>query len=230
MDAETLKAQAAQAALQAVSSGMRIGIGTGTTVRHFVDQLGARLAEGSLRDVAGVPTSVATANQCQELKIPLTTLSEAPVLDLAVDGTDEVTPELDLIKGLGGALLREKMVASSARRFVVIADDRKRVSRLGTKAPLPVEVVPFEWQSHLPFLRELGANPRLRMLGEEALITDNGNYILDCDFAEGIDDPRTLDHRLLHRPGIVEHGLFLGLCRSCAIATSAGIEMIGDAL
>ncbi len=221
-DLDRLKRDAARSAVGAVESGMVLGLGTGSTILHFLDALAERLHEGEIADVTGVPTSVRTADRCAELGIPLTTLSQCPTLDLAVDGADEVDPELRLIKGLGGALLREKMVAQAARRFIVIADDSKRVRRLGTRSPLPIEVVAFEWRSHLPFLEALGGRAVLRG-GSSPYHTDNGNLVLDCSFEGGIESPDSLDRALLDRAGIVEHGLFLGLATEARLAGEDGI-------
>jgi ribose 5-phosphate isomerase A len=210
---DDLKRNAGRAALLEVRSGMRLGLGTGSTVRHFLDALGEALSRGELEDVRGVATSEETAQRATELGIPLLELHEAAPLDLAVDGADEVDPGLDLIKGLGGALLREKMVVQEARRFVVIADPAKEVDRLGARAPLPVEVVPFAWRSHLPFFRELGAEPRLRTAGAagDPYLTDNGNPVVDLTFPDGIPDPPALERALRERAGVVETGLFLGV-------------------
>jgi ribose 5-phosphate isomerase A len=198
---------------------MRIGLGTGSTVNHFLDALGAALARGDLRDIQGVPTSDATAARARELAIPLLELHEAAPLDLAVDGADEVDPHLDLIKGLGGALLREKMVVQEARRFVVIADPGKEVSRLGSSVPLPVEVVPFGWRSHLPFFQALGAEPRLRTRDGVPYLTDNGNHVVDLAFPDGIPEPEGIESELRSRAGVVETGLFLGV---------ASLVLVGD--
>src|SRR5690606_3972823 len=156
-DREALKRRAAERALDWVEDGMVLGLGTGSTVRHFLELLGERLRDGALKDVTGVPTSWDTAERATALGIPLVTLEERPRLDLAVDGADEVDPGLDLIKGLGGALLWEKIVAAAAGQLVIIVDDSKLVQRLGEKAPLPVEVVPFGWTTHLSALERLGA-------------------------------------------------------------------------
>ncbi len=225
MDLEALKREAALTAFTEVRSGMRLGLGTGSTVFHLLVGLGAALREGRLNDIAGVPTSERTARQCREEGIPLLALEEAGALDLAIDGADEIDPLLDLIKGLGGALLREKMVALQARRFIVIADHTKDVQRLGTRSPLPVEVVPFAWRSHLPFLGALGCRvvPRSGPTGDLAL-TDNGNVILDLHFANGIPDAAALARALDARPGIVDHGLFLGLCARAILATPEGVR------
>ncbi|TVP43132.1 MAG: ribose-5-phosphate isomerase RpiA [Gemmatimonadales bacterium] len=221
---EAQKKEAGIAALAEVTSGMTLGLGTGSTVRHFLEALGAALRDGALRDIRGVPTSEDTATRARTLGIPLLELHDAGTLDLAVDGADEVAPSLDLIKGLGGALLREKMVVQASRRFVVIADASKRVERLGEKAPLPVEVVSFGWQAHLSYLESLGAEPRLRTRGLEPYRTDNGNFIVDLVFPGGIGDAAGLDRALASRAGVVETGLFLGLADRCYLATAAGVE------
>lgn len=227
MDLEALKDKAAAEALELVEPGMKLGLGTGSTVAWFLKHLAAALAEGRLRDVAGVPTSEQTARICRETRIPLLDLAEHPDLDLGVDGADDVDPSLDLIKGLGGALLREKMVARATRRFIVIADATKIVDRLGTRSPLPVEVVQFAWESHLPFLSELGADPTLRRTADGApFVTDNGNYVLDCRFDGGIAEAGAVERALADRPGIVDHGLFMGLCERAFIAAPEGVRVL----
>ena len=223
--AEELKREAAARAVQLVESGMRLGLGTGSTVSHFLELLAERLGNGEVEAVSGVPTSLRTADRSRELGIPISELHELAPLDLAVDGADEIDPDLNVIKGLGGALLREKMVAAQARHFVVIADESKLVGRLGERAPLPVEVVPFAWQVHVAALTELGARPVLRVDDSEApLETDNGNYILDCHFDGGIDEPAALDEALRGRPGIVETGLFMGMTSEAFVATATGVR------
>ena len=157
------KAAAGAQAAQAVAPGMKLGLGTGSTVAFFLDALGNRYQEGELPGILGVPTSLRTEKRAGELGIPLATLEEVGTLDLMVDGADEVDPQLDLIKGLGGALLREKMVAQVTQHLIIIVDEGKLVDRLGTRSPLPVEVVPFSWKSQLPFLRGLGAEAVLRV-------------------------------------------------------------------
>jgi ribose 5-phosphate isomerase A len=191
---------------------MRLGLGTGSTVAFYLRALGRRVQEGELPGIVGVPTSRWTEREAGELGIPLTTLEEVGLLDLTVDGADEVDPELDLIKGLGGALLREKMVAQATRHMIIIADQSKLVDRLGTRSPLPVEVVPFSWESHLPFFETLGARAVLREAPNgQPFSTDNGNLILDCHFSGGIGDPLGLQDALANRAGVVESGLFLGM-------------------
>lgn len=224
--AEALKRAAAARALDEVSSGMRLGLGTGSTVAHFLDLLGEALAEGRLVDLVGVPTSEWTAARARERAIPLTTLDETPALDLCVDGADEVDPKLDLVKGLGGALLREKIVAAAAQRFVVMVDGSKEVERLGTRAPLPVEVIPFGWTSHIRAMEEVGARPVLRRDPNGApLVTDNGNYIVDLHFSNGIANPVAVQDALRRRPGVVDTGLFLGMASAVVVAAPGGIRV-----
>lgn len=221
---EALKRAAAARAVELVESGMRLGLGTGSTVAHVLTLLGDRVRRADVTDVVGVPTSVRTAERCRELGIALGELHDLAPLDLAVDGADEVDPALDLVKGLGGALLREKMVAAEARRFVVVVDASKLVDHLGERGPLPVEVVPFAWECHVPWLEGLGARPALRRGADgEPLRTDNGNVILDCRFPEGIADPPALEARLRARPGVVATGLFLGMATDVFVAEAGGV-------
>lgn len=206
------KAAAGAKAAEAVTPGMRLGLGTGSTAAFFLSALGRRFQNGELPGIVGVPTSLRTQEEAGKLGIPLSTLQEVGSLDLTVDGADEVDPALDLIKGLGGALLREKMVAQVTKHLIIIADRRKLVDRLGTRSPLPLEVVPFAWESHVPFLHELGARAVIRSGPDGAPFrTDNGNVILDCHFSKGIGDAWALQDALAKRAGVVESGLFLGL-------------------
>jgi ribose 5-phosphate isomerase A len=224
---EDLKRAAALRAIAYLTSGTVIGLGTGSTVRPLLDLLGERLAAGALRDIVAVPTSADTATRCRALGIPLTTLDEHPELALAVDGADEVGPRLDLIKGLGGALLHEKLVARAAQRFVIVADASKRVRKLGTRSPVPVEVVPFGWSTHLPFLRKLGAEPALRRTAAgDPFVTDAGHYIVDCRFSGGLRDPRAVARALALRPGIVADGLFLGMAHVAVVAGAGGVKIL----
>lgn len=224
---DDLKRAAALRAIEYVTSGTVIGLGTGSTVRPLLDLLGERLAAGVLRDVVAVPTSEDTASRCRSLGISLTTLDEHPQLALAVDGADEVGPRLDLIKGLGGALLREKLVARAAKRFVIVADASKRVRKLGTRAPVPVEVVPFGWSTHLAFFRKLGAEPVLRRtVTGVPFVTDEGHFIVDCRFPHGIKDPAAVARALARRPGIVEDGLFLGTAHVAVLAGVKGVTVL----
>jgi ribose 5-phosphate isomerase A len=224
---DDLKRAAALRAIEYISSGTVIGLGTGSTVRPLLALLGERLAAGALRDVVAVPTSGDTAARCRALGIALTTLDEHPELALAVDGADEIGPRLDLIKGLGGALLREKLVARAAKRFVIVADASKRVRKLGTRAPVPVEVVPFGWSTHLVFFQKLGAESALRRTAAGApFVTDEGHYIVDCRFRCGIKDPAAVARALARRPGIVEDGLFLRMAHVAVVAGASGVTVL----
>lgn len=223
--AETLKRAAGIEAAGLVEAGMRIGLGTGSTVAHFLLFLSERINRGGLRNVLGVPTSLWTAQRARDLGIPLTSLAEHPFLDLTVDGADEVDPNMDLIKGLGSALLREKMVAQASSRLAIIADDGKVVDRLGQISPVPVEVVQFGWEVHEKFLQAQGARPVIRQRDDgQPLTTDNGNYIIDCHFPDGIADPQALDAALAARAGIVESGLFLGMATEVIIGAQDGVR------
>ncbi len=219
------KQMAAEHGAGLVESGMVLGLGSGTTATLAVQAIGRRLREGSLRKVVGVPSSSAIAAVARESGVPLTTLDEHPVLDLDLDGADEVDPNLDLIKGLGGALLWEKVVATASRRVVIFVDESKLVGRLGTKAPLPVEVIPFGWRSHIPFVESLGGKPELRTTPDgRPFVTDEGNYILHCRF-EGIAHPEDLELHLRKRAGIVGTGLFLGIAHEVIIGRVGGVEV-----
>ncbi len=228
---ERLKQRAAYYAVHHfVTDNMVVGLGTGSTARYALEALARRLAQGELRNVVGVPTSQATAQLARELGIPLTTLEEHPNIDVTIDGADEVAPDLNLVKGRGGALLWEKIVALASRRRVIIVDETKCVPRLGTRVPLPVEVVPYGWRTHWSFLESLGAIPQLRMYpinGKKSpYLTDSGHYIIDCLFPQGIEDPHALAETLMTRVGVVEHGLFIDIATDVVIGTSRGIEVI----
>lgn len=206
-----------------IESGMALGLGTGSTVRHLVDLLGEALADGRLTDIVGVPTSIQTERQALEVGIPLVGLGDREGLDLTIDGADEISPELDLIKGLGGALLREKMVAQASRRLLIISDDSKLVDRLGTRAPLPVEVIDWAVDAQVHFLEAAGASVVLRTAPDGSPTrSDNGNVFLDCSFTGGIEDPLELEQLLAFRAGIVDSGLFLGMASEAVIASEAG--------
>lgn len=205
------KRAAALKALGVVRSGMVLGLGTGSTARFAVEEIGRRLREGVLQNIVGVPTSVTTREQATALGIPLTTLEEHPSLDLTIDGADEVDPQGNLIKGHGNALLWEKIVAAASKQLVIVIDAAKLVPRLGATRALPVEVVRFGWKTHEPAIRELGAEPTLkRNAAGEPVRTDEGHYIIHCAFPGGIADPDAVDQALKRRPGVVETGLFLG--------------------
>ena len=182
------KKRAAVAAMAHVKSGMVVGLGTGSTTRHFHEALGAAVREGKLTNIKGVPTSEWAANFAQQQGVALTTLAQQPEPDVTVDGADEIDPQMNLIKGLGGALLREKIVAASSRKMVVIADSSKVVQKLGSTQPLPVEVTPFGHETHVAFFRSLGGEPTLRQDKKKGgtFVTDNANYIYDVRFPSGI--------------------------------------------
>lgn len=225
---ETLKRAAAEAALGRVESGMVLGLGTGSTIRHFVDLLGDAVRAGRIDDLACVPTSLRTEAQAREAGLTLVGLGDPARIDLAIDGADEVSSTLDLIKGMGGALLREKMVAQAGERFIVIADVGKLVERLGTLSPLPVEVVEWGWRAHVPFLEALGARVTLREEADgEPVRSDNGHLFLDCRFQEGIADAAELDRILAARAGVVDSGLFLGMADEALIASDEGVRILG---
>ncbi len=221
------KQQAAEAAMEYVADGMIVGLGTGSTADYFLLALATALREGRLRDIHGVPTSTMSERRARELHIPLGTLADFPTCDVTVDGADEIDPQLNLIKGLGGALLREKIVAQNTRKLVIIADSSKVVPRLGTRAPLPVEVTQFANEAAEAFLRTLGCEPVLRTApGGTAYVTDNGNLIYDCRFPAGIEDPAALDAALATRAGIVESGLFLGLADIALVADDQSVRKL----
>lgn len=224
---EELKQRAAERAVDWIENGMTVGLGSGSTASYAVRALGERLRNGRLQRVIGVPTSQATEILAQECGIPLSTLSDYPQLDLTIDGADEMDDDLNLIKGLGGALLREKIVASASTEFVVVADYTKHVLRLGTGAPLPIEVIPFGWETHVGFLVQLGAEVTLRRRADgKPYVSDNGNFILDARFPDGIQDAFSLARLLERRPGLVEHGLFLQIASRACVGTHDGIVVL----
>lgn len=225
MPTEQLKREAAAAALELVEGGMRLGLGTGSTARHFVELLADRVKGGL--DVVGVPTSEATAAQAGSLGIRLVTLEEEPELDLTIDGADEVDGRLRLIKGAGAALLREKIVAAASRRMVVIADRAKRVETLGA-FPLPIEVNPFGLAATERLVARAcaGRPAALRRRPDGApVVTDGGHWILDAALGR-IEDPEALGLALHAVPGVVEHGLFLGLCDTAFFAGPDGVAVL----
>lgn len=224
---ERQKRAAAERAVEFVESGMVLGLGTGSTARHVLEVLADRLRSGALRDVVGVPTSRATERHARELGIPVTTLDREPRLDLAIDGADEVDPHLRLIKGLGGALLWEKIVATASERLVIVVDEGKLVDELGRTAPLPVEVVPFGWSTHLAFLDLLGAQATLRRGADgNPFVTDGGHYLLDCRFEGGLVEPDRVERELRQRVGVVETGLFLDLADTVVVGGAEGVRTL----
>merc|ERR1719331_919419 len=218
-----------------VSSGMVVGLGTGSTAYYAVERVGQLLKEGTLKDIIAIPTSIRTKEQAEELGIPLGTLDTNSVLDVAIDGADEVDPDLNLVKGGGGALLREKMFEVCAKKFIVIVDETKLCDGLGPGFPVPVEITPF---CHMHTLRLVGAlpslagcTPVLRMGssssnkpdGDEIAVTDNGNYIVDLEFTEPIKDVPKAASELKNTVGVVDHGLFIGMSTAVIIAGSDGV-------
>lgn len=227
MDVAELKRKASESAVDSVASGMAVGLGTGSTAFFVVEAVGRRLKEGSLKNIVCIPTSEQTAEHARKLNIPLTTFEQRPVLDVTIDGADEVAPDLSLVKGLGGALLREKIVAGASKKFVVVVDESKLVDRLGTKAPLPVEVVPFGWECLPDRFRKLGAEPALRRaIDGSVFVTDGQNYILDCRWPGGIADPAASHRELKSLVGVVETGLFIGMASVVIVAGENGIRKI----
>ncbi len=224
-DERQLKLAAAESAAAQVTDGMIVGLGSGSTAALAVNALGRRVSEG-LR-IVGIPTSESTTAQARSLGIPLTSLAAVAQIDMTIDGADEVEEgTLNLIKGLGGALLREKIVASASKRMVIVVDDRKLVSHLGSHVPVPVEVTPFGWQATARKLLDLGAKPVLRRNPDgEPFTSDGGHNILDCAFG-AIASPESLAKELDHVVGLVEHGLFIGLTSEVHVAGAGGVRVI----
>ena len=223
MTQDELKTQAAREAVGLVEPGMKLGLGTGSTARRVLEALAARREAGELDGIVGVPTSSDTKEYATELGIPLATLEEEHRLDLTLDGADEVDPALELVKGLGGALLWEKIVAAATDRLVIVVDDSKLVDTLATRSPVPVEVIPFGWRTLIGPMRALGAEPELRRNRDgDAFITDGGHYILDCTFPGGIEDAYEIEAALHALPGVVETGLFLGMADTVVVGTADG--------
>lgn len=224
LDRDHLKRAAAERALDFVENGMVLGLGTGSTASFVIEPLAARIARGLA--VVAIPTSEHTADLARRLGIPLTSFAEHRRIDLAIDGADEVQRRsLDLIKGRGGALLREKIVAAASRRFVVVVDQEKIVDRLGEHTPVPVEVAQFGWQATAAALGKLGAEPELRQAGGRPFVTDGGNFILDCRFGP-IDDPQDTERRINMTVGVVDNGLFVGRSSVVIVASDSGIDIM----
>jgi ribose 5-phosphate isomerase A len=223
-DRDAQKARAAARAVEEVKSGMVLGLGSGTTMSFVLKALAARVKSGL--KIAGVPSSGRTAEEAKHLGIPLTDFAAHRRLDLTLDGADQIARgALDLVKGLGGALLREKMVALASARMIVVADESKLVDKLGGATPLPVEIVTFGWELTLDRLKAMGAIPRLRYAADRPFVTDNGNYIADCGFGE-IPDPTELDRSLRVLFGVVATGLFCGLATMAVVGTGDGVEVL----
>jgi len=223
-DTLQLKRKAGERAVDFVESGMVVGLGHGSTAVFALRRIAQLLREGQLREIVGVPCSRQVEAEARKLGFPLTTLDEHPVIDLTIDGADEVDPRLNVIKGGGGALLREKIVAQASRREIIVVDESKLSRALGTRWPVPVEVVPFGWHTQSAYLESLGAQPS-RRLNEDGthFKTDQGNFILDSNFGP-IPNPDQLAARLNERAGIVEHGLFLELATDVIVAGGEGVR------
>lgn len=234
---EHFKQQAAIEAVKHVESGMVVGLGTGSTAKYAVLELGRRLRQGELRDIGGVPTSAATQRLALEQGIPLVEL-EAQGVDIAIDGADEIDPQLNLIKGLGGALLREKIVEASAGKFIVIADETKLVDRLG-RGKLPIEIIPFGYKSTLYQLEEMVAafnfgpeawgrveRLELRLQGQQPYVSDGGNFIVDLVFSKPLDSPEDFERNMKKIPGVVETGLFVEYAHLAIVAGVEGITTL----
>jgi len=220
------KRAAAVAAADLVEDGMVLGLGTGSTTSYFINELGRRLAEDGLR-ITGIPTSDQTEAQARKMNIPLTSFAEHAQIDLTIDGADEVEfGSLSLIKGHGGALLREKIVAFASKRMVIVADETKLVEQLGSLVSVPVEVVRFGWQATGRRLTQIGGNPSLRLgPDKKPFVTDGGNYVMDCAFGP-IVNAKEIAHHLDHVIGAVEHGLFLGFTKEVIIGGRDGVRML----
>ena len=225
LDRDRLKRDAARRAVEFVENGMIIGLGTGSTAAHVVEELAPRVAAGL--DIVAIPTSERTAAQARELGISLATFAEHRRIDLTIDGADEVQRgSLDLIKGLGGALLREKIVAAASDRLVIVVDQEKLVERLGDHTPVPVEVAPFGWQATAAALEKLGAAVALRGADRaHPFVTDGGNHILDCRFGK-LDDPGWVEREIAMTVGVFESGLFVGRSSAVVIASTDGVEVL----
>jgi ribose 5-phosphate isomerase A len=220
---DEFKRKAASFAVGFLESGMVVGLGTGSTTQFALERLGELIRTGRLRGIVGIPSSVRTETAAREAGIPLTDLETHPLIDVTIDGADEVDPELNLIKGGGGALLREKVLAQATRRNIIIVDESKLAPRLGTKWALPVEVIPFARASEERFMRSMGAAVTLRAKDGRPVTTDQGNLLLDAAFGP-MENPVAIAQQLNGRAGIVEHGLFLGLARDVIVAGKEGIR------
>ena len=223
-DVERLKEEAGVAACNFIKDGMKIGLGTGSTVRYTVIEIGRRISEEGL-NVVGVPTSEATRELALEVGIPLVTLSESGGLDLVIDGADEFDDDFSLIKGGGGALTREKIVAQSSKSMIVVADDRKQVETLGN-FDLPVEVLPFEWERTRDRISSICPGEVTLRGGSEPFVTDNDGYILDCSFGPSISEPKSLEMKILSIAGVVEVGLFVDICDVVILASNGGVSTL----
>ena len=225
-DRDALKKLAGEKAVEYVESGMVVGLGYGSTAIHALRLIGEMIRRGELEGIRAIPTADLIAEEALRAGIPLTSLEEHPRIDVTIYGADEVDPELNLIKGGGGALLREKIVAQASMLNIIVVDEHKLSPVLGTNFDLPVEIIPFGRRPLEEYLRSLGAEPKVRTKTDgKPFVTDNGNYILDCHFGT-IDDPYALSVELKNKAGTVEHGLFLDLASEVIIAAGDGIRSL----
>lgn len=221
---EAQKEAAALLAVEFIEPGMIVGLGFGSTASYAVRKIAHKISEGKLDGILGVPTALQVEREARELGIPLTTLDDNPEVDLTIDGADEVDPQLNVIKGGGGALLREKIVAQASRREIIVVDESKLSDNLGARFALPVEVLPFGWAPEAAYLESLGASAALRTIANgEPFVTDQGNWIIDAEFGP-IEDPTALSDQLDRRAGIAAHGLFLGLATDLIVGGENGLQ------
>ncbi len=225
MNRDELKKKAAEKAVEYIESGMVVGLGTGSTTRFAIEKIGELLKENLLKDIVCIPTSSDTEKLANQLEIPLTDFSQTTKIDVTIDGADEVDAQLNLIKGGGGALLREKIVAQATSKEIIIVDEGKLSEKLGEKWAVPIEVVKFAAGVEMEFLKSIGGKPVLRKVNGKPFITDEGNYIVDTNFGV-IENPGNLADKLNKRAGIVEHGLFIGLTSNVVVAFKEGIEVL----
>ncbi len=219
-----MKKISGEKAAEYVENGMIVGLGTGSTVEYTIKKLGELVKKGL--DIKGIPTSMHTKKLAKECNIPLTDLEENPVIDITIDGADEVDPNLNLIKGGGGALAREKIVAYHSKKEIIVIDETKIVKGLGVNCPLPVEVLKYGWSSTKKVLEEIGCVVQLRKIMNDPYLTDNSNYILDCEF-EIIESPEQLEKDINNIPGVVENGLFIGLVDEVIVGSRQGVMTLG---
>jgi ribose 5-phosphate isomerase A len=224
LDIEILKKNAAEKAVDYVDDGMIVGLGTGSTVKYALNKLAKRIKKEKIK-IVGIPTSSNTSKIAKELNIPLSTLDECEIIDLTIDGADEIDENLNLIKGGGGALTREKIIAANSKKVIIVADETKITKKIGISSSLPVEILPFGYTATIRKIEELGCTTKLRQVIDNPYITDNGNYIVDCDF-DGIDEPEELDAMLNNIPGVVENGLFVNLATMAIIGSREGIKTL----
>jgi ribose 5-phosphate isomerase A len=224
LDQEELKKLAGEKAAEYITDGMVLGLGTGSTVKYVFQKIGELVQRGL--DIRGIPTSMHTRKIANEYKIPLTTFEDNPQIDLTIDGADEVDSRLNLIKGGGGALTREKIIAYHSKKVIIVIDESKIVKALGIDFPLPVEIVKFGWIETKKTLEKFGCTVELRRIMGEPFITDNSNYILDCEF-DRINDPEGLEQELNNIPGVVDNGLFINLVDEVIVGSKQGIMTLG---